>query len=198
MERTQAQQQIVEALAQRLFSADSIPKISDVLKTASENILTNIDMASVKAFMRNEIDTPRMWTFNAVSLAAGTTAMLPCISWDSSWPLSVYLLSNTDLSMVYSKYLEMFDVLDFSLFNFNLNHELSEEIMPPYNSYLITAENVNYKLDEVFALLPADPIEIYEMLEPGTVEENEQSVFDPMAQIQTSKLARAREDSNSE
>lgn len=70
--------------------------------------------------------------------------------------------------------------------------------MPPYNSYLITAENVNYKLDEVFALLPADPIEIYETLEPGTVEENEQSVFDPMAQIQTSKLARAREESNSE
>ena len=198
VERTKAQQQIVEALAQRLFSTDSIPKISDVLKTASENILTNVDMASVKAFMRNEIDTPRMWTFNAVSLTAGTTAMLPCISWDSSWPLSVYLLSNTDLSMVYSKYLEMFDVLDFSLFNFNLNNELSEDIMPPYNSYLITAENVNYKLDEVFALLPADPIEIYETLEPGTVEENEQSVFDPMAQIQTSKLARAREESNSE
>lgn len=186
IERTKAQQQLVEALADRILSPEGISKISDVLKIAGEAIGTNIDMNSVKKFMRNEIDNPKAWSFSSTSLSKGIFATLPCISWDSSWPLSVYLLSYKDLSTVYEKYLDMFDVMDFSFFGFNLNQELNEEFLPPYDPYLITAENVDYKLNEVFALQPADPIEIY-VAEPDVIENNDEDVFDPMADIKTSK-----------
>lgn len=192
IERTKAQQQLVEALADRILSPESISKISDVLKLAGEAIGTNIDMNLVKKFMRNEIDNPRAWTFSSTSLSKGEFATLPCISWDSSWPLSVYLLSYKDLSTVYGKYLEMFDVMDFSFFGFNLNNELNEEFLPPYEPYLITAENVNYKLNEVFALLPADPIEIY-VVEPEVIENYEKDNFDPLADIKTSKSVNTHE-----
>lgn len=186
IERTKAQQQLIEAMADRILSPEGISKISDILKIAGEAVGTNIDMDLVKKFMRNEIENPRTWTFSSTSLSKGIFMTLPCISWDSSWPLSVYLLSYKDLSMVYGKYLEMFDVMDFSFFGFNLNNELNEDFLPPYEPYLITAENVNYKLDEVFALLPADPIESYDF-EPNVIENSEKDVFDPMADIKTSK-----------
>lgn len=186
IERTKAQQQLVEALADRILSTENIGRISDVLKLTSEAVGTNIDMNSVKKFMRNEIDNPRAWTFSSTSLSNGIFASLPCISWDSSWPLSVYLLSYKDLSTVYGKYLDMFDVMDFSFFGFNLNNELNEEILPPYEPYLITAENVDYKLNEVFALQPAEPIESY-VAEPDVIENNKAEVFDPMADIKTSQ-----------
>lgn len=192
IERTKAQQQLVEALADRILSPENISKISDVLKLTGEAVGTNIDMNSVKQFMRNEIDNPRAWSFSSTSLSNGIFASLPCISWDSSWPLSVYLLSYQDLSTVYGKYLDMFDVMDFSFFGFNLNNDLNEELLPPYEPYLITAENVNYKLNEVFALQPADPIESY-VTEPDVIENNEEDVFDPMADIKTSKSIKTHE-----
>lgn len=192
VERTKAQQQLLEALADRILSPENISKISDVLKITSEAVGTNIDMNAVKKFMRYEIDNPRAWTFSSTSLSKGIFASLPCISWDSSWPLSVYLLSYKDLSTVYGKYLDMFDVMDFSFFGFDLNYDLNEEFLPPYEPYLITAENVEHKLNEVFALLPADPIEIY-VAEPDIIENNEEDVFDPMADIKTSKSINTHE-----
>lgn len=193
IERTHAQQQIIEALASRLLATENIPKLSEVLKSIGENISTNIDMNSVKSFLRCQMDTQSKWTFSSTSLTSGKTEMMPCISWDFSWPLSVYLLSNDDLATVYGKYLDMFDVLDCSLFNFDLNQKLDAKMMPPTNPYLFTTENKETKMNEIFSLLPADPIEIYDQIQSNQVEKDSQTVFNPMAEIQKSQSVKGKE-----
>ncbi len=107
IERTQAHQQILTTMIIQLLRSN-LSEITEVMKIATENVVTNLDLDSIKAFVRNEMDTPQRWSFEATSLTKGAFYSLPCISWDFDWPLNVYVLSKQDIAMVYEKYTALF------------------------------------------------------------------------------------------
>lgn len=161
VERTMAQQEIIKGVFEGVLSVNGFSKIPDLLQVAAQYVSTNMKIEDMKAFIMNEIENPKQWSFGMTSLSDGMTSTQPCISWDPSWPLSVYLLSEHDLAVVYGKYLQMFDVIEFNHFAFDLNHLTIEEILPPANPNVVTVQNYQSKIAEFYSILPDHTIQPY-------------------------------------
>lgn len=161
VERTKAQQEIIQGMFDGLLSVNGLSKIPELLQVSAQYVSTNMRIEDMKSFIMNEVENPRAWTFGTTSLSDGMTSTQPCISWDPAWPLSVYLLSEHDLAVVYEKYLKMFDVIEFHNFGFDLNYLTMEENLPPYNPNVVTVQNYKSKIAEFYSILPDHTIQPY-------------------------------------
>ncbi len=155
--RNYAQQQIIEAIINKVLTAEGIAKVPDVLQVGAEYVSTNMPIDEVKRFINNEIDHPRSWTFSSTSLAGGLNEQQLCVSATSYGPLFVYILDRNELNTVYADYMQMFEPQTLADFKFTLDDLSKYEVQMPENQYLLTADNYLNKLSTMFPSLQYTP-----------------------------------------
>ncbi len=82
------------------------------------------------------------------------------------------------------------------MFAFDLDEPLPEYLLPNEEIYVITKEDMGTKLEEVFALLPADPLEVYEWQDERKEEDaaKDDGLFDPLDEIRAPKVLAGEEE----
>lgn len=148
--RNIAQRQIIEAIVEKVLSAEGVAKITDVLEVGSQYVATNMPMSYVKEFVNYEIGHLRAWTFSSTNLLNGYGASNHACASMGFQPLWVYLLSQSDLDQVYTKYLQMYDEETLADFGFDLNNLEAGTTSAPMNPYLVTWENYTYVMSTYF------------------------------------------------
>lgn len=149
--RNYAQQQIIQAIINKLLTAEGINKVPDVLQVGAEYVSTNMPISTVKRFINNEINHPRSWSFSSVSLAGALNENQLCVSAAEYGPLFVFILNQNELNNVYAKYMEMFDPSTLSDFKFTLDDLNKYQIQMPVNEYLLTIDNYQQKMSTLFS-----------------------------------------------
>lgn len=149
--RNFAQQQIIQAIINKLLTAEGINKVPDVLQVGAEYVSTNMPISTVKRFINNEINNPRSWSFSSVSLAGALNENQLCVSATEYGPLFVFILDQNELNNVYAKYMEMFDPSTLSDFKFTLDDLSKYQIQMPINEYLLTIDNYQQKMSTLFS-----------------------------------------------
>ena len=151
--RNYAQQQIIQAIINKLLTAEGINKVPDVLQVGAEYVSTNMPISTVKRFINHEISNPRSWSFSSTSLAGALSENQLCVSATEYGPLFVFILDQNELSNVYAKYLEMFEPSKLSDFKFTLDDLNKYQVTMPYNEYLLTIDNYQSKMSTQFPSL---------------------------------------------
>lgn len=151
--RNYAQQQIIQAIINKLLTAEGINKVPDVLQVGAEYVSTNMPISTVKRFINNEINHPRSWSFSSVSLAGALGENQLCVSAAEYGPLFVFILDQNELNNVYAKYMEMFEPSTLSDFKFTLDDLNKYQIQMPLNENLLTIDNYQQKMSTLFSSL---------------------------------------------
>lgn len=151
--RNFAQQQIIQAIINKLLTAEGINKVPDVLQVGAEYVSTNMPISTVKRFINNEINNPHSWSFSSVSLAGALNENQVCVSAPEYGPLFVFILNQNELNNVYAKYMEMFEPSTLSDFKFTLDDLNKYQIQMPVNEYLLTIDNYQNKMSTIFSSL---------------------------------------------
>lgn len=151
--RNFAQQQIIQAIINKLLTAEGINKVPDVLQVGAEYVSTNMPISTVKRFINNEINNPRSWSFSSVSLAGALNENQVCVSAPEYGPLFVFILDQNELNNVYAKYMEMFEPSTLADFKFTLDDLNKYQIQMPVNEYLLTIDNYQNKMSTIFSSL---------------------------------------------
>lgn len=149
--RNFAQQQIIQAIINKLLTAEGINKVPDVLQVGAEYVSTNMPISTVKRFINNEINHPRSWSFSSISLAGAMNENQLCVSATEYGPLFVFILDQNELNNVYAKYMEMFEPSTLSDFKFTLDDLNKYQIKMPINEYLLTIDNYQQKMSTIFS-----------------------------------------------
>lgn len=151
--RNYAQQQIIQAIINKLLTAEGINKVPEVLQVGAEYVSTNMPISTVKRFINNEINHPRSWSFSSVSLAGALGENQLCVSAAEYGPLFVFILDQNELNNVYAKYMEMFEPSTLSDFKFTLDDLNKYQIQMPLNENLLTIDNYQQKMSTLFSSL---------------------------------------------
>lgn len=151
--RNYAQQQIIQAIINKLLTTEGINKVPDVLQVGAEYVSTNMPISTVKRFINNEMNKPRAWTFSSTSLANALSENQMCVSATEYGPLFVFILDRNELNSVYAKYMEMFEPSKLSDFKFTLNDLDKYQVTMPTNQYLLTIDNYQTKMSTQFPSL---------------------------------------------
>lgn len=177
--RNFAQQQIIQAIINKLLTAEGINKVPDVLQVGAEYVSTNMPISTVKRFINNEINNPRSWSFSSVSLAGALNENQLCVSATEYGPLFVFILDQNELNNVYAKYMEMFEPSTLSDFKFTLDDLSKYQIQMPINEYLLTIDNYQQKMSTLFSSMHYVAPPITDVPEPDGDAVDEPSNEDP-------------------
>lgn len=177
--RNFAQQQIIQAIINKLLTAEGINKVPDVLQVGAEYVSTNMPISTVKRFINNEINNPRSWSFSSVSLAGALNENQLCVSATEYGPLFVFILDQNELNNVYAKYMEMFEPSTLSDFKFTLDDLSKYQIQMPINEYLLTIDNYQQKMSTLFSSMHYVAPPITDVPEPDGDAVDEPSIEDP-------------------
>lgn len=177
--RNFAQQQIIQAIINKLLTAEGINKVPDVLQVGAEYVSTNMPISTVKRFINNEINNPRSWSFSSVSLAGALNENQLCVSATEYGPLFVFILDQNELNNVYAKYMEMFEPSTLSDFKFTLDDLNKYQIQMPINEYLLTIDNYQQKMSTLFSSMHYVAPPITDVPEPDGDAVDEPSNEDP-------------------
>lgn len=149
--RNYAQQQIIQAIINKLLTAEGINKVPNVLQVGAEYVSTNMPISTVKRFINNEINNPHSWSFSSISLAGALNENQLCVSAPEYGPLFVFILDQNELNNVYAKYMAMFEPTTLSDFRFTLDDLNKYQLQMPTNEYLLTIDNYQQKMSTIFS-----------------------------------------------
>lgn len=120
LERTKAQQLVIQGMVNRLISKDGAMKVPALLDIVPKYVQTNISYNQLTDFINHELDNIGPWTFGSTSLENGASDMLTTASMGNI-PLSCYLLSFEDVELLFMKYQMIINPTSFNKFSFNLS-----------------------------------------------------------------------------
>lgn len=173
--RTRAQQDVVQAMVNRLLTTEGALKAPAILDIVPDYVDTDVSYEQISDFVNAELDNLQPWTFGTTSLENGTTDMLTTASMGNML-LSCYVLNLTDLETVYHKYQSIVNPITFSNFAFNLND--LEGTLPDYvrpDGIIFYGEDFSgyqggetYPIDSDGYTLPEDPYYDNTQVDPNT------------------------------
>ncbi|MDH6366429.1 MULTISPECIES: LCP family protein [unclassified Breznakia] len=128
--RTRAQQDIIKAMISKLTTAQGVTAVPSLMETATKYIETDMSYEQLSDFVNYEIEHLEPWTFGSTSLDNGGFDQIPIPYAGGSMPLSVYILSLTDMEMLYYRYQMIINPTNFKDFSFDLEDLYGQ--LPPY------------------------------------------------------------------
>ena len=172
IERTMAQQDVIKGIINRILSVEGMTKVPSLLEVGPKYVSTNIPMDQVKKLVNKELEKIEPWTFSTIHMENGVFDLLPTASMGADIPLSVYILSQYDVQMVYEKYLAMYETFKLNDFQFDLNDLNKNKVYPKEIPQMLWSTNYQTKVLQFYSL-------IYPEDEPEEEEPSEHPEGDP-------------------
>lgn len=130
IQRTEAQQKVIEGVVNKLISIASVSNANKLLDILPNLIKTNMPMDQITNFISYQLDHLKKWSFDSITLSNGSDGMLMTASYGAQ-PLYVYLLNYDDIQKVLDKYAELNSSMNFKKFGFDLQNLNKNRLTPP-------------------------------------------------------------------
>lgn len=158
-------------------------KLANFINVLSQSSFTNFNLTNLRMFILNDL-SQNSYGIDTYQVDDLKTSLEPCVSLEYGEKEMVAIMSPEFIQSIYQYQVNMQHLEIMKQFSFDLNKMVHQKFYPTYNEKVITTENMNWRIDSFFALLPessVNPIEVEKWQGKVTFDKPN---FDPNQSIQ--------------